>query len=59
MPFVITPSQIVEVFITLLVLLKSLQKGNVHRDGFANFEPIEQKLWNLKLFLSLKFNFKL
>jgi hypothetical protein len=28
--------------------LKSPQEGNVHRDGFANFEQIEQKLWNLK-----------
>jgi hypothetical protein len=59
MPFVVTPSQTVEVFITLLVLLKSPQDGNVHSDGFANFEPIEQKLWNLKLFLSLKINLKL
>jgi len=56
---VITPSQIVEVFVTLLVLLKSPQEGKVHRDGFANFEQIEQKLWNLKLFLSLKINSKL
>lgn len=48
--FVITPSQIVEVFVTLLVLLKSPQEGKVHRDGFANFEQIEQKLWNLKWF---------
>jgi hypothetical protein len=41
-------------FVAILVWLESSWQGDVHNGCFANFEPMEQKLFNLEIFLIFK-----